>query len=302
MAAIMPSLLSSALLLLPLLQAAAATPAPVVDDVRRLTAASSNDERFDAVTALLTARGLPFTVEAFTPEKPAGKDPRTRGRNIVVTLGDGPGFILIGAHYDAVYLEDGSLSHGAVDNAASAVLLVRLADALRRERPPVPVRLVWFDMEEGGLIGSQHYAAAHPAERPVAMLNFDINGYGDTVIFGQPQGSAAPAIERAMGMACAAEAIDCLRSRMPPGDDRTFGKTGIPTLSIGVLPALEAHQAWLTFNAGQKSGLAPGSTLPIMTIIHHAADTIDKVDAATVERQARLAGALVRAIAAAPPR
>jgi Iap family predicted aminopeptidase len=292
----------ASLLLLPLLQAAAPVPSPAVDDVRSLTVATANDERFDAVTALLKARGIAFTVEPYTLEKPLGKDPRTKGRNIVVTIGDGAGFVLVGAHYDAVYLEDGSLSHGAVDNAASAVALVRLAEALRKERPPVPVRLVWFDMEELGLVGSQHYAAAHPADKPIAMLNFDINGYGDTVIFGQPQGSTSPAIERAMGMACAAEGIDCLRSRMPPGDDRTFGKAGIPTLSIGVLGAIEAHQAWLTFNAGPKSGLAPGSTLPIMATIHHAADTVDKVEGATVERQARLAAAVVRAIAAAPPR
>jgi len=297
----MPGLLASALLLLPLLQSAA-TPVSVVDDVRSVTVAATNDERFDAVAALLKTRGIPFAVEPFTIEKALEKDPRTTGRNLVVTIGDGAGFVLIGAHYDAKYLEDGSLSHGAVDNAASSVLLVRLAEALRRDRPAVPVRLVWFDMEELGLVGSQHYAAAHPADKPLAMLNFDINGYGDTVIFGQPQGSAFPAMDRAMGTACAAEGIDCLRSRMPPGDDRTFGKAGVPTLSIGVLSAIEAHQAWLTFNAGAKSGLAPGSPLPIMTIIHHAADTIDKVDGATVERQARLAVTLVRAIAAAPPR
>jgi len=296
----MPVLLASALLLFPLLQSAT-TPVPVVDDVRSLTIATTNDERFDAVAALLKTRGIPFAVEPFTIDKALEKDPRTTGRNIVVTIGDGAGFVLVGAHYDAKYLEDGSLSHGAVDNAASSVLLVRLAEALRRDRPAVPVRLVWFDMEELGLVGSQHYAAAHPADKPLAMLNFDINGYGDTVIFGQPQGSAFPAMDRAMGTACAAEGIDCLRSRMPPGDDRTFGKAGVPTLSIGVLSAIEAHQAWLTFNAGPKSGLAPGTTLPIMTTIHHAADTIDKVEGATVERQAKLAAAAVRAIAAAPP-
>ena len=283
----------------------APSPAPpegLVDDVRKLESAETNDARFDVLSAMLRGRNLTFTVEPFTIEKPIGREPRTEGRNVVVSIGEGTEELVIGAHYDAVRLPDGTLSKGAVDNAASTVMLVRLAEAVKAEKLPLRLKIVWFDMEELGLVGSQHYAAAHPADKPLAMLNFDINGYGDTVIFGQPQGSAFPAMDRAMGTACVTEGIDCLRSRMPPGDDRTFGKAGVPTLSIGVLSAIEAHQAWLTFNAGAKSGLAPGSPLPIMTIIHHAADTIDKVDGATVERQARLAVTLVRAIAAAPPR
>ena len=55
----MPVLLASALLLFPLLQSAT-TPVPVVDDVRSLTVATTNDERFDAVAALLKTRGIPF--------------------------------------------------------------------------------------------------------------------------------------------------------------------------------------------------------------------------------------------------
>jgi Zn-dependent M28 family amino/carboxypeptidase len=297
--AAMPTLFAAALLALPLLQAAAA--APPLDDVRALTSAGSNDARFEAVTKLLEARGVPFAVEPFTPPAGQRRDPRTSGRNIVVTIGAGREHVLIGAHYDAVHFADGSMSPGAVDNAASAVVLVRLAAALRRDAPPIAVRLVWFDMEEGGLIGSQQYAAAHAADRPLAMLNFDINGYGETVMFGQPQGSKAPALDRAMALACAAEALDCLRfPAMPPGDDRTFGKAGIPALSIAVLPAIEAHQAWLTFNAREKSGLAAGATLPIMQTIHTPNDTLEKVQPAAIDQQVRLAAALVRQLAAAP--
>jgi len=72
----MPVLLASALLLFPLLQTAT-TPVAVVDDVRTLTVATTNDERFDAVAALLKMRGIPFTVEPFTIDKALE---RTRGR------------------------------------------------------------------------------------------------------------------------------------------------------------------------------------------------------------------------------
>jgi Zn-dependent M28 family amino/carboxypeptidase len=297
----MSSLAAGVLLLLPLLQATTAVPA--VDDVRTLTEAADNDARFDAVTALLKARGIPFTVEPFTLPAAGDKDPRTTGRNIVVSLGKGRDHVLVGAHYDAARLADGTWSRGAVDNAGSSVVLVRLAERLRGEKLRMAVRIVWFDMEEAGLVGARHYLETHPKDRPVAMLNFDINGYGTTVLHAQPQAPKSPALDRAMAAACAAEGLDCLRSAMiPPGDDRVFSQAGIPSLSIATLAPIEAHQLWLMLNAGKNAGLAPGTAPPIIKTIHSAGDTIDKIEGSTIEQQTRLAAALVRQLAAARPR
>src|SRR5688572_14707930 len=101
----------------------AQTPADaVVADVRTLAAAADNDARFEALTALLKAQNLAFTVETFTVDKPPASgpnqapDPRTRGRNVVVTLGDGPNTVVVGAHYDAKWLSATAISQGAVDN------------------------------------------------------------------------------------------------------------------------------------------------------------------------------------------
>src|SRR5436309_10948134 len=99
------------------------TPLPsadaLVDDVQKLSVAPDNGARFDALTGLLRARGIAFTIVPFSLEKPIGAEPRTEGRNVVASIGDGEGSgeILVGAHYDAVRLRDGSLSAGAVDNA-----------------------------------------------------------------------------------------------------------------------------------------------------------------------------------------
>ena len=82
----------------------------LVEDSGRLTAATTNEARFDALTSMLRNRGLTFAVEPFTIEKPIGREPRTEGRNVVVTIGEGADVIVIGAHYDAVRLADGSLS------------------------------------------------------------------------------------------------------------------------------------------------------------------------------------------------
>src|SRR5687768_4977220 len=235
-----------------LLQAPVVPAADVlVADVRRLTESADNDQRFDALTALLKARGVAFTVEAFTVEKQQGRDPRTRGRNVVATIGRGPEEVVVGAHYDAVWLPDGTFGRGAVDNAASSVMLVHLAAALQARQLPLRVTFVWFDMEEGGLLGSANYLEAHTGNRPRAMLNFDINGYGDTVLFAAPAGGGDSALRLAMLQACAIEALDCIRfDQMPPSDDRSFGRANIPTLSIAQIPAAEVHQLWLMLHAG----------------------------------------------------
>jgi Iap family predicted aminopeptidase len=277
------------------------SPDQLVDEVRKLTVARNNDDRFEAVAGMLRARNLPFTVEPFTIEKPAGKEPRTQGRNIVVSLGDGTEEIIVGAHYDAVRLADGSLSAGAVDNGASSVMLVHLAQALSAERLPARVRLVWFDMEELGLLGSANYVQAHASDRILAMLNFDINAYGDTVLFGPPAGGDNARLRRALVQTCGIEEIDCVRfPRMPPGDDRSFGKAGIPTLSIALLPAVEVHQLWLMLNGGTSSGLAPGTTPAVLRTIHTPDDVLEKVDGASIARVRRFTTALVRQLSTMP--
>lgn len=267
-------------------------------DAGRLAAATSNEARFDALTALLRGRGLTFAVEPFTIEKPLGREPRTEGRNVVVTLGEGPEEVVIGAHYDAVRLADGSLSQGAVDNAASSVMLIRLADVLRTEKLPVRIRVVWFDMEELGLVGSAQYVKQHSADRIGAMLNFDINAYGDTIVFGPSELKENAALRRKFVETCAAEDIACSGfAQMPPGDDRPFVKAGIPTISIGIIPAVEVHQLWLIMNAGASSGLAQGTMPPIMRTIHTPEDTPSKLSEETMLRMQRFALSLVRSVA-----
>ncbi|MGH9350144.1 MAG: M28 family metallopeptidase [Vicinamibacterales bacterium] len=270
----------------------------VAADIRALASSATNEDRFSALTAMLRGRDLAFTVETFTLERPIGKESRRDGRNVVVTLaGDLDGGLVIGSHYDAVRLPDGSLSRGAVDNAASSVMLVRLADALRAEPRRARLRFVWFDMEEQGLVGSAEYTRRHAADRIDAMLNFDINGYGDTIVFGPAQRLDNAAIRRALVMTCGAEDIACVAfPQMPPGDDRSFADAGIPAISIATLPAVEAHQFWLLRAAGASSGLADGFAPRLARIIHSSEDTPERVDLESVATTLRFARSLVRAL------
>ena len=272
--------------------------APAADPMRaaveQLTTTESNEARFDAMTALLRARKIPFAVEPFTIEKPLGREPRTEGRNIVATFGSGANPIVVGAHYDATRLQDGTLSRGATDNAGSSVILAKIADSLMAQPPAGRVTLVWFDMEELGLIGSQKYVDAHAADGIRAMVNLDVNGYGDTLLFGASRGAANAAPRKAVLETCAALDASCVGLvQMPPGDDRSFVKAGIPAVSLAMLPALEAHQLWLMMS-GPESGLAPGKVPAIMTTLHTPADTLDKIDGAAMARQADFVTALIR--------
>lgn len=288
------------LLLISLLQTPAAParePDSLVDDVRKVEAAESNQQRFDALTAILRARNVKFDVQPFTIEKPIGKEPRTEGRNVVVSFGDGPQEVVIGAHYDAARLSDGSLSRGAVDNAASSIVLVHLAEMLAADKLAMRVKVVWFDMEELGLLGSREYVKQGTGSI-VAMLNLDINAYGDTILFGPSEREDNLTLRRSLLQTCAAQDIGCLRfAEMPPGDDRSFVAAGVPTLSIGMLPAVEAHQLWLMVNGGTDSGLAQGIVPDIFRTIHTSADTSAKVTAEAMNRSVRFVHALVTAVA-----
>lgn len=299
----MPVVTIASLALLVGLQLPAVAPAGApLDDVQRLAAAADNDARFDALTEMLRVRDIPFVVEPFTIDAPRGREPRTTGRNIVVTLGEGADEIVLGAHYDAARLADGTSSRGAVDNGASSVALVHVAAALRAQPLAARVRVVWFDMEELGLLGSARWVAAHRGERIRAMLNFDINGYGDTVLFGAAAGGEDPRLLQSVTRTCARERVDCVRfDRMPPSDDRSFGAAGIPTLSMATLPAAEAHQLWLQFHPDANPDRGRATVPMVLQLIHTAADTIDKVDGATLAQAHRFVLSLVRDIAGSAP-
>jgi hypothetical protein len=164
------------------------------------------------------------------------------------------------------------------------------------------VTIAFFDMEELGMLGSAHFVATHASEPVRAMLNFDIDGYGDAVLVAPPTGGDNASLRRAFLETCAAEAIDCVRfPSLPNGDDRSFGKANVPTLSIGMITATEMHQMWLLMNAGASGGLVPGTLPAIFHTIHTSEDVLAKVDGASIARIERLATALVRRVSSWHP-
>jgi Zn-dependent M28 family amino/carboxypeptidase len=250
----------------------------LVDDAVRLDQPSAT-ARFDALLNLLDDSGLAYEIETFPNDRSEDVGP-ANGRNVVVTVGSGERDIVIGAHADAAILPDGSLSHAMVDNAAAVVVLIRLAQALQHHELHHRVKLVFFDLEELNLLGSKHFAKNMNRPGIAGMINLDIVGYGDTLIYGPAAAAGNDELYASIRQICAYSENQCLEfPSFPPSDDRSFQAADIPNVSLATLPRLEAHQLWLLLNTNNAdSGLDSNFVPPILRTIHSPEDTIDKLD------------------------
>jgi Peptidase family M28 len=82
--------------------------------------------------------------------------------------------VIVSAHYDCWYL-------GADDNASGIAVLLEAARILAQAPPPArTIRLLAFDREEEGLLGSRRYAERHRGDRVALVINLDGVGYSDS--------------------------------------------------------------------------------------------------------------------------
>ncbi|TYQ27933.1 M28 family peptidase [Pseudanabaena sp. UWO310] len=84
--------------------------------------------------------------------------------------------IIIGAHYDSV-----AGCVGADDNGSGVAVLLEFAEHLSTHPVKYPIRLVAFDMEEYGLLGSDAYAKKLKDEKQKLrlMISLEMLGYCD---------------------------------------------------------------------------------------------------------------------------
>jgi hypothetical protein len=261
------------------LSAAAAEPLPgLVEDATRLNQ-PSNAARLEALQALLRSRRVNFELQPFANTLPA-RESREQGQNVVVTLGRGRRDLVVGAHFDAVALPDCTLSGGMVDNAAGVVALTRVIQSLEGRQLRHRIRIVFFDLEEVGLLGSRHYAEAMDRATVAAMVNLDIAGYGDAVFSGPSAAVGNAAVYEALRRVCVRDGRACIESAIfPSSDDRSFQAVRTPNISLAIVPRLEAHQMWLLLNGGRESGLATDFRPAILRTIHTTEDRASRLDA-----------------------
>ena len=157
-------------------------------------------------------------------------------RNIIVEV---PGtekpeeVIVVGAHYDST-----QFSYGAWDNGAGVTHLLGLLAALKEKAPKRTVRVIFFGSEEIGLEGSKAYIAAHEAEldKIIYMVNSDVGG---SLLGGEMLVSTGVSDTEGYlhGLQCECGYSARLSSGIMSSDSIVFSDAGIPSLSMGQMPA-----------------------------------------------------------------
>jgi len=241
-------------------------------DLHRLATADPSARR-TALLALLREMDCPFTLsrEYLADHRP---------ENIVIRFReDAPQRVVLGAHYDSV-----PGSTGANDNGAGVcVLLAWLRGALHHP-PPLPLDVVFFDLEERGQIGSHAYVARATCEDLLAMINLDVCGVGDTLVVApslevQDSLVSQPLREANRLARCAYRMVDAL----PPGDNLPFEEAGVPTLSVGMLPAEDVDLLLAAIKAGQRGRTLATMPTIIETFHNGGRDAIETIEASAMQ-------------------
>jgi len=232
--------------------------------VARISAGDDTAARADAIGERLDAMGLAWRAEPFE------QDDR-KGQNIVADLGgsaDAP-LLLIGAHYDRV-----EVGHGATDNASGVAAVLELAERLKAT--PLPhhrVQLVFWDLEELGLLGSRAWVATPGREQPALYVNFDVFGWGDTLWMMTPQDDTA--LVTALRASTSANKLGFSPGQTyPPTDHLPFQRAGWPAVSFSLVGGDEIPGILQVFSR-QKPERMP----KVMEVIHSDKDTVGQLDA-----------------------
>ena len=258
------------------------------NDGNRATGSAGFEASVDYVASELVAAGYFVERVAFA----AGGVPST---NLIAELpGSQDAVIMLGAHLDSVVA-----GPGINDNASGVAALLVIAERLAGlPAPQRTVRFAFWGAEEGGPFGSAAYVdALDPAgrDRIGAYLNFDMLASPNAVRFVYDEAGAVPGSDRLTDLfaatmeraGLASEPIDLEGD----SDHGPFSEAGIPTgglFSGGFEPVTDAQAEAFGARAGE----------PADPCSHRACDTIDNVDADTLEAMTQIIARVLVELAA----
>jgi aminopeptidase S len=227
-----------------------------------ITGAVDNSARREAIVGQLRAVSVEPAVEPFG-------EGRRAGANVIVTLpGNAAKTIVVGAHLDRV-----NAGRGAVDNGAACAALIELVAAFKAS--PLSrstLQVVFFDREEGGLLGSRAFFAA--GRRVDYAINVDIFAYGNELFAtaSRPEGLLLRSL-RAASEAAGMLLRTVPRTSYPNSDHMTMMAAGIETLGLALVDTADIDGV-LAIGGGT---LTLGKGPRILTIIHSPKDTLAEV-------------------------
>jgi aminopeptidase YwaD len=222
--------------------------------------------RRQVVLRQLEDLGCPFSVRCEDIEG-------CRVENIVVAFGQGTPRLVVGAHYDSV-----PGSTGANDDGSGVAILLDLAGTLQNRPLPAPLEVVFFDLEEEGRLGSRAFLRhVHPGDI-CAMVNLDVCGVGDTILVA-PRANLGEGLLESIVLVTLQDGADPVRvmERLPPGDETSFSRAGIPSITVGIAPYedVELLEAYVVV---QQESQQPAGTPSVVGTIHSGPrDSIDAI-------------------------
>jgi aminopeptidase YwaD len=203
---------------------------------------------------------------------------RYRPENIVVSIGEGFPKLVLGAHYDSV-----PGSSGANDNAAAVSILLEVIQRVRETSLSIPVNVVFFDLEEGPMAGSQAYVARLSPQDVLAMINLDLCGFGDTLVVAPQKHIESRLLNKAVLNASHGRQVEVLEAS-PPSDDMIFEYVGIPNISVCVAPADDVEL--LAKSAAPIHGWSAPEAFPSVfdTMHNRSRDSIEFVELTAMQQ------------------
>lgn len=248
-------------------QAGAKQDEPFLARVKALEGKTTAARR-QAILNILRNLNLEYSKELF--QAPSGS-----GYNIVTTFGQGEGQILVGAHYDVL-----PWSPGANDNGSGVSVALGLVEKLKDAKMNSTIKVIFFDAEEQGGVGSRAYINSHKGDKIIAYFNLDVCGAGDTIFFGPGYGGQSnPALQAVRRVVKEKNISHAESTPFPPGDDRSFQAAGIPNVSIAIVSKKDAILLTQMMK-GEPSEEAP----QVLKIIDTPKDNSALVQAEAIER------------------
>jgi hypothetical protein len=116
---------------------------------------------------------VPGYEQSFTIAQAGGT---TNGTNILAVIpGKKKETIVISAHYDHLGVRNNSVYNGADDNASGTAALLAIAEYFKQHAPSHRLILAFFDAEEMGLRGSDHFVNNVDLQKENIIMNVNLD-------------------------------------------------------------------------------------------------------------------------------